>query len=416
MPWTVEQVLSLAPDAASATAGRGLANGSKWASSGQNADLAWGEAKGSGAKPYQTVASLSDGASKCSCPSRKFPCKHAIGLLLFLAQGEVSPGDPPAWATEWQEKRGAKAAAPPKAPAAADPKTAEKRWATVLKGLDECEAFLHDAVRDGLLSMSSARTWDEMAKRMVDAQAPGVARRLRSIGGRIGVGPDWTTQVAEELGSLGLLLEAARRTETLGDLAYDVKAALGIPNRKEDAEETVADTWDALGSFAEEVDRLWNRRTWFKGRSSGRWVLHLAFAPHGSAPPSPHLPFGAALTGEAHFFPSAWPLRASLDDGKSAEFRPSRGGTWADAFEDQANALAQNPWIDAFPVLLTDAAFARNEDAWFVVDARGEGMPLANSDADRERILGRTGNVRCEMFGEFDGQEFRLLSYWAVNE
>lgn len=415
MPWTVEQVLSLAPDAASATAGRGLANGSKWVSSGQNVELAWGEAKGSGAKPYQVVASLSDGATKCSCPSRKFPCKHGLGLLLRVAQGEIATGEPPTWATDWQEKRSAKAAAPAKAPAVADPKTAEKRWATVLKGLDECEAFLHDAMRDGLLSLSSARSWDEMAKRMVDAQAPGVARRLRSIGGRIGVGNDWTTRVAHELGSLGLLLEAARRTETLGNLSHDVKTALGIPSRKEDAEESVTDTWDALGTFAEEADRLWTRRTWFRGRASGRWALHLAFAPHGSTPPSPHLPFGAALRGDALFFPSAWPLRAHVGEGRAAEFAPAQGGTWNDAFEDQANALASNPWIDIFPVLLTDAAFAREEDDWFIVDGKGQAMPLANSDNDRERILGRTGNIRCEMFGEFDGKTFRLLSYWTVN-
>ncbi|MDQ3283523.1 MAG: SWIM zinc finger family protein, partial [Acidobacteriota bacterium] len=29
---------------------------------------------------------LTDLASKCSCPSRKFPCKHAVGLLVLGVQ------------------------------------------------------------------------------------------------------------------------------------------------------------------------------------------------------------------------------------------------------------------------------------------------------------------------------------------
>ena len=32
--------------------------------------------------PYRTVADLAGPASKCTCPSRKFPCKHALGLML----------------------------------------------------------------------------------------------------------------------------------------------------------------------------------------------------------------------------------------------------------------------------------------------------------------------------------------------
>lgn len=415
MALTAEQVISLAPDPASASAGRGLAGPAKWQSAGRNDEIAWGEAKGSGAKPYTTVASLGDGASKCSCPSRKFPCKHALGLLLRVAAGEVPTGEPPAWAAEWTEKRGQKAVAKAEkteaAPRQADPKSAERRWATVLKGLHECEAFLHDAVGNGLLAMGATRSWDEMAKRMVDAQAPGVARRLREIGGRVGVGPDWGDRVAEGLGSLGLLIEAARRVDQLGDLAHDVRTALGIAARKEEAEEAVADTWDALGTFGEEEDRLWVRRTWFRGRETGRWALHLAFGPGGSAPPPAFVPFGASLRTEARFAPSAWPLRAHFGEGPNPAFAPERGGTWAQAFEAQADALARNPWIDQFPVLLTDARLAREENRWLVVDAEGVAMPLTMAESERNWLLARTGNRPCELFGEFDGERFALVSY-----
>ncbi len=406
--WTAETVIALAPDAASISAGRGLADAGKWASAGANEAAAWGEAKGSGSKPYQVTVDLGDGASKCSCPSRKFPCKHALGLLLRIAKGDVPNGEPPDWATDWVEKRGQKAA-PKVAPAPPSAKTVEKRWDTVQKGLDECEAFLRDAVGNGLLALSSARSWDEMARRMTDAKAQGVGRRLRAIGSAVGVD---NARAAADLGSLALLIEAARRGDELGDLAYDVRTALGVPT-PDDSAETVVDVWDAVGTFGDQEDRLWTRRTWFLGRQTGRWALHLAFAA-GNAPPPPLAPFGAALAAEARFSPSAWPLRATLESASPREFEPRRGGTWAEAFEAQANALALNPWIELFPVLLRDATLAQGEARWLVVDAEGVGVTLANGSEEREWLLGRTGNLPCEIFGEFDGERFTLVSYREI--
>jgi hypothetical protein len=69
--WTAERVLSLAPDASSAKAGKELSSPRKWQNLGQSEAAAWGECQGSGAKPYQTQIDLSEPAFKCSCPSRK---------------------------------------------------------------------------------------------------------------------------------------------------------------------------------------------------------------------------------------------------------------------------------------------------------------------------------------------------------
>ncbi len=412
MAFTVEQVLSLAPDAASATAGRGLASPSKWEGAGRNDRAAWGEAKGSGSKPYQTVVALGDGASKCSCPSRKFPCKHALGLLLRVAADEVPGDEPPAWAGEWLERRSGRAAPKAEAPTRqADPKSAERRWATVLRGLEECEAFLHDAVGNGLLSMGATRSWDEMAARMVDAQAPGVARRLRRVGETIGVGSDWGERAAADLGSLGLLLQAARRIDALGDLGHDVRAAIGIPSRREDAVEAVVDVWDAMGTAFDGDERVVTYRTWLRGRGTRRWAKHLAFAAGGVVPARP-LP-GRALADEARFFPSAWPVRAHFETFGGEAFHPSPGGNWAGALDFYASALAENPWTDPFPVHLSGATLGLREGLPLAIDAEGQALPVRLSDASRWGLLARTGNRPTEFFGEFDGHALRLLFAWG---
>ena len=87
--WTVPKILDLAPDGSSRAAGQKLGRAAAWLDTGQDGRLAWGAIKGSGAAPYLTALSLDGPAFKCSCPSRKFPCKHAIGLFLVLEAGGV---------------------------------------------------------------------------------------------------------------------------------------------------------------------------------------------------------------------------------------------------------------------------------------------------------------------------------------
>ena len=96
--WTAERILTLAPDAASAKAGKDLAAARKWVSFGCDERACWGECQGSGSKPYQTQIDLAEPAFKCTCPSRKFPCKHALGLfLLTVAQGTKPTQPKPPW-------------------------------------------------------------------------------------------------------------------------------------------------------------------------------------------------------------------------------------------------------------------------------------------------------------------------------
>src|SRR3954470_4798660 len=117
MDWTAPPGEAVAPDTASGAAarglgrpgpgaraggaGRGLARPGPWSQTGHDERAVWGLCKGSGARPYQTQADLTGPAWKCSCPSRKVPCKHALALLLLLAGGAVPAGEPPEWVREW---------------------------------------------------------------------------------------------------------------------------------------------------------------------------------------------------------------------------------------------------------------------------------------------------------------------------
>src|SRR4051812_11244850 len=81
-----QQAAAQAPDAASLKAGNKLAVRGPWSETGHDDRSVWGLCRGSGKTPYSTAVDLSGPAFRCSCPSRKFPCKHALALLLLWAR------------------------------------------------------------------------------------------------------------------------------------------------------------------------------------------------------------------------------------------------------------------------------------------------------------------------------------------
>lgn len=88
MTLSSEQVSAMAPDPASLAAGKKLAAAKHWNVLGRNDDALWGLCQGSAV--YQVKIDRADMGYHCSCPSRKFPCKHSLGLLLIAAGDEAA--------------------------------------------------------------------------------------------------------------------------------------------------------------------------------------------------------------------------------------------------------------------------------------------------------------------------------------
>src|SRR3954465_13562573 len=112
--WTGGQVAGLAPDASSLAAARRLARPGPWSATGSTATLVWGKCQGSGKTPYQVSDQVTGPAFRCSCPSRKLPCKHGLALLLLWVDGSGGVADTAeaaGFAQEWAAERSARAGA-----------------------------------------------------------------------------------------------------------------------------------------------------------------------------------------------------------------------------------------------------------------------------------------------------------------
>jgi len=434
---TVEQVLALAPDTASVKAGQGLANPAKWPSLGHAGRSVWGECQGSGKTPYRTQVDLTGPAFHCSCPSRKFPCKHGLGLLLLLAgnPARVREVSPPPWVSEWitkrdasSEKKAAKleqAAEPVDAETAARreagrEKRASKREDRVRAGMDELQTWLGDLTRQGLAHMKQqpARFYDAMAARMIDAQAPGIARRLRSWPGILSSGDDWAGRVLAEMGALQWLIHGFTRSDVLPEgMGASVRSVIGWTTADADLGNTgtVRDHWQVVGQIVEEEERLRVQRTWLIGRASGRPALCLSFAAMNQPLEVGPIP-GTVVDAEMAFYPSASPLRAVMRERYGVPEGVQDVTTQADfseALEQTAGLFAGDPWLERTPWLVRECVPLLLEESWCLRDRRGDVVPLARGFANGWPLLAISGGCPLVVSGEWTGSALLPLGVFA---
>ncbi|MET8867104.1 SWIM zinc finger family protein [Nonomuraea sp. NPDC004580] len=485
--WSRDQVLALAPDASSRKAAQGVATPAKWPVRGHTGRVVYGECKGSGSTPYLACVDLSEPAYRCSCPSRKFPCKHALGLLLLWSD-EAVPAETgaPQWVTEWlgsRAERAAKSAARAATAAdttAADTTAAEQtaagkaaaeqvdadwvaaeqtaagatlagpdgggavgddeasseaggvgsgaqqvsaggrggsratgaesvRHGRVAAGLAELERWLADQVRQGL-AVVAEHDWEGLAKRLIDAQAPGVAGVVSRLS-RVRAEEGWPGRLLEEYALLSLLAVAyRRRAELPPDLARTVLIRVGFPVTKEEVltGPVVRDVWHVLGRRDETQDRLTARRVWLRGRRTRRAALILSFAPQGQ-PLDASLVTGTAIDADLSYYPGAAPLRALVAtrhtpamSAEGPEHVPS-GMTPAEALDEIARALAEDPWTESWPLVLTGVIPDRRTIG---------GLPLHPRSHDPWRLIAVSGGHPLTVAAEWTPSGLRPLATW----
>lgn len=414
---------------------------SGWTDTATNGQAAWGRIKGSAADPYQVCIDLTAPplASRCTCPSRKFPCKHAVALALRCIREprKFPQREPPAFVQAWLAARAAARAArntdAPKTESAAEKasdaakqaakdKTAAARERKVAAGLDDLRLRLSDVVRRGLGDelLRGYKFWDDMAKRMVDAQAGGIAARLREVGSMM-VDNERIPHALDALGRLYLLADCYPRLSALPPpLQAEMRSLIGFTTRREDvlAEPGILDTWSVISVEVEQDASLFTRRTWLNGAQTGHWALLLDFAA-GQQPFEVHYRLGEAFTAELVYYPAAFPQRALIKlRGESlplAESPPHAYATIAEALNAYTDALAQSPWLERLPVMLDPAWVDETERTLYLRDSVADLLPLPDWASGFPRWVFRaaSGGSPIAVFGEWDGFVFRCLTLFA---
>jgi hypothetical protein len=425
---SLEQVRRLAPDEQSLSSARALLPLRFWSDLGFSPEAIWGRCRGSAT--YEVKIDLNDLGLSCNCPSRKRPCRHSLGLLMLFATAidSIPEGSPPEWVQAWLDRRKARKSKSGNTGVQAnrpvDQQARQKRMARredrIAEGITLLERWLEDLIRNGLaaVELHGPTMWEDQARRLVDAQAPGLAARLRSIAEIPGSGADWPSRLLAALGQLQLLLLAYQRIDLLPpDLQSEVRQLIGWNLQLSDLREQgerVEDDWIVLGQREEEEDRLRLQRTWLVGKASRRQGLILQFAP-GLQPFAEAFIPGTVETGTLVFYPGTSRLRARFAE-RAGEPVPFRGSPPSLAsinvlLDDYADRLAQQPWLSTVGALLEAVTLVPASGKWLVRDRDGRALPLSSSST--WELLAVTGGEPFDLFGEWNGFSFHPLAHLA---
>lgn len=428
--WTERQVIELAPDRGAVSAARTLVRPGPWSDTGSTDALVWGKCQGSGRTPYQVSVDLTGPAFRCSCPSRKFPCKHALALLLLWVAGAGSVADvgaASAYAPEWADQRASAAStrATPVAKAgpdaAAQAKRVEQRLTLMSAGMDDFATWLSDLARTGLAAARQQpyRWWDDTAARLVDAQLPGLAEQVRAMASQVARREDWADHLLAGVGRWWVATRAwADRDALSGAELADLRVLLGWNQATADVRATdrVGEDWVVLGVHRSEEGRIQQQRTWLRGERTGEIVQVLDFAAGETVLAVPQLA-GAVLTAELARYPGSAPRRALFVEAPAeAGSRATlpTGGTIDAAYARAAHQWAASPWTERVPALLDHVrvvAGVGGQPAQ-VQDREGDRLPL-HADSAVWLLLALVGGEEVQLFGELDDDRFRPLSVSA---
>lgn len=427
MKFNLSQIIQLAPDEASVKAAKGLGLG-KWPLLAYNDQALWGHCQGSGKNPYQTAIDLQNLAYKCSCPSRKFPCKHALALMMLSAEQpeKFQQAETVDWVSAWLEKRGQQQQAKQtKAEQPVDPKAQQKRQAQrqqrAEQGLNDLQLWLQDLLRNGLLQLKNYQyqTFQEMAKRMVDAQLPGIANQLLELSERTTEQP---SVLLHRLSQLNLLAESyARLDQLLPDWQAEIHARLGFPISKESVLENpaVEDRWTVVGLTVSKQEKLQTHCYWLYGAERGEFAYLLDFIAAGAPPQQPSALFGASYQGALCFYSGVENRRALV---KAWEMLPETALkptalSLSEAYAALQKIYQNNPLVRQIPFVVSDMTLARQGEHLALSDGK-QVLRLQLNEAQKINLLAYMGGQPFSLFGLFDveSQTASVLSVVAEEQ
>ncbi|MDR2113076.1 MAG: SWIM zinc finger family protein, partial [Candidatus Accumulibacter sp.] len=423
-------------------------------------ELYWGECQGSGTNPYRVVADASDSAYKCTCPSRKFPCKHTLALMWMGAANAdlFLPAQAPEWVTDWLGRRrkggggtsavggtgaasstaheeksiaaalqapsGAEAAVVEDPGAAARRETARKQRAentraAIAAALEELEQWITDQLRLGLAAFidNASERCRRIAARLVDQKAAALASRVDELPARLFAlrNEERPEAVIRELGKLVLLIKAWRARPDDPEIRRQVSTSETREHVLGDPEALVVHSaWEALGERIQtRRDGLVSHATWLMNLHPGpcAHALLLDFHPASAGKRAQSFAAGEQFEAALAFYPSPAPLRALIVDRSPIGERRAWRAVAASPDPLAACAPFWNgaPWGLECPLVLPPGRVVRDREGrgWWRADEdeHGSGLPLA-----RETPLPVLGMALSAAAGLWDGMRLDLFA------
>jgi len=256
---------------------------------------------------------------------------------------------------------------------------------------------------------------NEIASRMVDYGAPGIARKLRMIPERIAKGSNWMEFTFQQLGEFYLVVRSFKNIAALNEFEKeDLLNYCGIPFTKTSFSESsfYTDDWLYLGTVSETEDKLLVNRNWFYGLNCKASVLFLEFQ-FNRFVPIKHFKYGSIYKSAVQFYPSASPQRIKEMQSESSYLAAEysvKSHTIESALDLYCERISINPLLKQYCFILNSVKFTLHQENWYLKSESGQLIRLTNSIAEIQQLLTYTANIQNVIIGEYENNSLNVFS------
>ncbi len=296
---------------------------------------------------------------------------------------------------------------------AAQAKRLQAREQKVSEGIEDLRLWISDIIRNGIISMpeKGAAWFEHMAKRMVDAQAPGLANWIRNLSDTPFYSEGWQSGFMDQLLQLYLLIEGYRNSDVQDPaLQQDLRAGIGFTQKQEELKDQpgIVDHWLVLAKQVTERDNITTERCWLYGANTNQYALVLQFIARGQVNQQALTP-GMFVNAELVFYPSALPMRALIKQQNSTASQRTYTGlnNWKEVTAAETSAFATIPFRTERPYLVRQLKPVQYKDEWWLQDANGDIMLLKESHRYIWKLLSISGGTPLDtaLLGKEDRYE-----------
>lgn len=284
-------------------------------------------------------------------------------------------------------------------------------------GFSALQAWLRDVARQGLGTWQTQpeSAWEAIATQLSDAKLPELAKRLRRLF-QLRHQPNWLARATAELGELYLLLQAFQK---MTHLPVALQAEVVVQGGRLIPEKNLLasgpffhDHWHLLALRQGVEEKLRFQRAWLWGANLRRLALVLDFAWQ-DAPFKRNWAQHSVYEGKLCFYPGSYPLRATPQLLEPVDvFHPiiAPFATWEQCSQAQAQALAQQPWLTVFPVLIKEVHPLLHDGNIYLQDNLGQAVPLPIQAISSWQTLAYCPGTPVTVFGEWAEGQFTPLA------
>lgn len=414
---TKEQAESFAPDSGTLSRGRKIAKPSAYRDIGADDRAIWGTALGS--STYLSMVDLHGPAFKCSCPVKKLPCKHIMGLMLLVADDEsvIESEQQPEELQQWLSKRETAAVAKQnrKTGEVKDPeaqaKRAAKRESNIDAGVEALSLFLEDVLTVGLADAGKrARdVWDNVQRRLVDAQAGGLANRVENLRELVAQGAGSTEETLAAMSQLNLLCRSWTNRHALpAEQQAHLCQLVGWKQNQTPVQADSCEEWIVLSNGRRYEYDLYSQSVWMLESGGTRFarLLHFAKASIGASLPGGYAS-GCCLQGTLTFHSTWNPIRADFE-GRNLLATPIKADpepikavastSLVTALTDLQQQRTAFPFNDAWPLLVANLRLVSHSGQLALADEDNVVMLLDEEFRARHRLMQLAGPLKFTLF------------------